>query len=127
VLGVGLLVVCYLWQVRSDAQAHTIFIKGIIPIVKRLAEEHPLVIVGVVLAAAAMEFRVTTLDYMAFRIQAAGYPPVRKGIFGNERELSSRYAEAFGDDLIARTPQLFGATSVIIMIVTGFGLVFSSR
>ncbi len=93
----------------------------------RLALEHPICAIGLVLAFVIMGSRSTFLDYLAFSIYAQEHVTVAKGMFGNENELLRRYEATFGKDLPYRLPDVSGGISVLLFAISGFALVFSSR
>jgi hypothetical protein len=92
---------------------------------RRLAVEHPLCAGGLVLAFILMNFRATTLDYMAYSVYRVEHVQLRRSIFSSERRLLREYEQLFGRDALYKMPELVGASSVLVMIISGFALVFS--
>jgi hypothetical protein len=107
----------YVWMAKAHPFVPNTF--------RKLAVEHPLCAGGLVLAFILMNFRATTLDYMAYSVYRVANVQLRRSIFSSERKLRQKYEELFGRDSFYKMPEFVGASSVLVMIVSGFALVFS--
>jgi hypothetical protein len=118
-IGLGLLVAWWFWMTRSTPWTKVVLAK--------LAVQHPVCLSGIVAAFVMMGFRTTVLDYLAYSVHAAEGVHVGYGLFGNERGVRRKYEVTFGRDLYYRAPEVCGALSVLLLVISGFALVFSSR
>jgi hypothetical protein len=116
----GILVAWYAWTSHADP--------FVAITMRRVAIAHPVFATGIVLASVLMAFRGIALDFMAYRIYVAANVQVRRHIFSSERKLHLEYKRIFGkEDTYHRVPEVLGALSIAIFIISSFAMVFSSR
>ncbi len=115
----SVLVAWWFWMMHSTPRMKVV--------VLGLAVQHPVCLSGIIAALLVMGFRTIALDYMAYSIYAVEGVPVRHGLFGNERGVRRNYELTFGRDVYYSAPEVCGALSVLLLAISGFALVFSSR
>jgi len=93
----------------------------------RLARLHPLCFFGMVLAFVLMSLRGTALEYLAYSVYRAQGIHFKWVLLGGESKVRRRYEETFGKDKFLRAPELLGGLSLLVFLVSGFALVFTSR
>ena len=76
-----------------------------------------------------MSFRGVALEYLSYSVYRAQGVHLKWVLyFGiGEKELRRRYQETFGNDRFLKAPELFFSLSMVVSVISGLVLVFTSR
>jgi len=107
------------WTAKHDPLAVRAFGK--------LFFHHPVCGAGLVLAFFIMGGRNIALDYLAYRVYAQANLKVSRGVFTTGKRVLLEYQKVFGPDKYSKAPEFIGFLAVLIGVISGFALVFSSK
>lgn len=97
--------------------------------VLKVARAHPFCFLGIIIAFALMSFGGAALEYLSYSVYRAQGVHLKWVLyFGiGEKELRRRYEETFGKDKFFKAPEWCRSLGMVVFIISGLVLVFTSR